>query len=66
LAAFAPLFPEQAGAREPAFDCSATMDAVAPLGTVCPPADRMLLATYIGFMRQRGFLPAPRRQEAAA
>ncbi|OFA07178.1 non-ribosomal peptide synthetase [Duganella sp. HH101] len=66
LATFAPLFPEQVDPREPAFDCSATMGAVAPLGTVCPPADRTLLETYIGFMQQRGFLPAPRRNEAAA
>ncbi|MQA36886.1 non-ribosomal peptide synthetase [Rugamonas aquatica] len=66
LATFAPLFPEQVDAREPSFDCSATMDAVAPLGTVCPPADRALLETYIAFMQQRGFLPAPRRNEAAA
>ncbi|SFM26657.1 non-ribosomal peptide synthetase [Rugamonas rubra] len=68
LAGFAALFPaaERIDAREPRFDCGATMAAVAPLGTVCPPADRTLMATYLRHMRARGFLPAPAAPERRA
>ncbi len=68
LASFAALFPaaERIDAREPRFDCGATMAAVAPLGTVCPPADRALMATYLRHMQARGFLPAPAAPERCA
>ncbi|MBJ7310430.1 non-ribosomal peptide synthetase [Rugamonas sp. CCM 8940] len=68
LASFAAMFPpaERIDAREPRFDCGATMAAVAPLGTVCPPADRNLMATYLRYMQARGFLPAPVTASASA
>ncbi|KQZ59169.1 MULTISPECIES: non-ribosomal peptide synthetase [unclassified Lysobacter] len=64
LAPFAGLFPEQPDPREPRFDCSATAAAVATLGIVCPPADRVLFATYLDFLRSRGALPAAVEEEA--
>jgi len=64
LAPFAGLFPEHPDPREPRFDCSATAAAVATLGIVCPPADRVLFATYLDFLRSRGALPAAVEEEA--
>ena len=65
LAPFAGLFPEHPDPREPRFDCSATTDAVAALGLVCPPADRVLFATYLDFLRSRGALPLAVEEEEA-
>ncbi|RDZ26747.1 non-ribosomal peptide synthetase [Lysobacter silvisoli] len=64
LAPFAGLFPEQPDAREPRFDCSATAAAAAAYGLSCPPADRVLFATYLDFLRNRGALPMPVEEEA--
>lgn len=58
LASFAALFPEQADAREPGFDCGATERMAAALGHVCPPADGALFATYLAYMHRQGYLPA--------
>lgn len=57
LASFAALFPEQADAREPGFDCGATERMAAALGQVCPPADGALFATYLAYMHGRDYLP---------
>ena len=57
LASFAALFPEQADAREPGFDCGATERMAAALGHVCPPADGALFATYLAYMQRQGYLP---------
>ncbi|SFL14046.1 non-ribosomal peptide synthetase [Lysobacter sp. cf310] len=65
LAPFAGLFPQDPDPREPRFDCSATLDAVAALGLVCPPADRVLFATYLDFLRSRGALPLAVEEEEA-
>jgi len=66
LASFAALFPEQTDEREPAFDCSATEQALAAVGLHCPPADHALLGTYLDFMLARGYLGLPAPEEKCA
>lgn len=60
LEPFAGLFPEHwpSTPNPTFFDCSATEATVAPLGTICPPADRTLLIRYLRFLQTRGLLPA--------
>ncbi len=66
LSTFAALFPEQPDGREPGFDCSATEQAVAACGVICPPADHALFDTYVGFMLSRGYLPIKPPEEKCA
>lgn len=66
LSSFAAMYPENPDMREPDFDCSATEQALAACGIACPPADRALFGTYIGFMLSRGFLPLSTPEEKCA
>jgi myxalamid-type nonribosomal peptide synthetase MxaA len=66
LSTFAALFPEHSDGREPGFDCSATEQAAAACGITCPPADRTLFDTYVGFMLSRGYLPQGAAEEKCA
>ncbi|GAB3390087.1 non-ribosomal peptide synthetase [Lysobacter fragariae] len=60
LTPFAGMFPAQEwDPAEPAFDCSASRDAVEPLGLTCPPADQSLFSLYLRYLHERGALPTP-------
>ncbi len=61
------LFPYQAMLQDfdsrslelPNYDCSQTERALAGSGIACPPADEKLFGTYLGYLREVGFVPEP-------
>src|SRR5205085_1081323 len=65
LAPLAPLFPrrgqeaQQEHAPKRAYNNRNTLTALANTSITCPPADSKLLSTYLSYMVQSGFLPAP-------
>jgi thioester reductase-like protein len=49
----------------PKYDCGRTLLELAGSGVECPPADETLAATYLRYLRDVDFLPAPRELSSA-
>lgn len=51
---------------QPVFDASNFLEALSGSDIVCPPVDRQLVATWISYYRERGFIPEPPASECSA